>query len=203
MENLRKVLKKLESALIEEEGIADEGLFTTLVNESMEALRLEDSDIAGKMSVSRSAISRWRRGLDAPLPMMRKNIYRFFAKKIIELWGITLQKNKKFLTHQFVFDIIVTDILERGVPAGDDVGHDVRGSVSALWVNDPIVPELQKCYDDTLSECRRFGRFLIWTTLFYTRASKVAAKHKLSTRATDLVYVDSLLGWAESTKTTA
>ena len=60
----------------------DRELFFRLVRESMEALHLEDADIAGKMPASRSAISRWRRGLNAPLPMARGNVLKFFMKRV-------------------------------------------------------------------------------------------------------------------------
>lgn len=78
----QKVLNELDTALRNQEAIADKELFATLVNESMAALHLDDGDVAGKMPVSRSAVSRWRRGLNAPLPMMRPPIYKFFAKKL-------------------------------------------------------------------------------------------------------------------------
>ena len=73
---------ELERAHRDLDVLDDCELFFRLVRESMEALHLEDADIAGKMPASRLAVSRWRRGLNAPLPMARGNVLKFFMKRV-------------------------------------------------------------------------------------------------------------------------
>lgn len=79
---LQPLLGELDEAHRDQDSLNDRELFFRLVNESMEVLHLEDADVAGKMPVSRSAISRWRRGLNAPLPMARGNVLKFFMKRV-------------------------------------------------------------------------------------------------------------------------
>jgi len=55
-------------------------LFHELVRESMAVLHLEDGDVADKLPVSRSAVNRWRNGKTAPLPLMRKPVYKLFVR---------------------------------------------------------------------------------------------------------------------------
>lgn len=79
---LGTIERELESTLGSRPLLEDRERFVRLVARSMGVLALEDVDVADRLPVSRSAVSRWRRGESAPLPMMRKPVYQFLLRKV-------------------------------------------------------------------------------------------------------------------------
>lgn len=56
--------------------------FSSLVGRVCLALDLKDEDVADRLPVSRSVVTRWRNGTATPLPMMRKPVYRYLERRV-------------------------------------------------------------------------------------------------------------------------
>lgn len=54
----------------------DEAAFHRLVNETMDALHLQDDDIARFLDMNLLSVHRWTDGRSAPHPAMRPHVYR-------------------------------------------------------------------------------------------------------------------------------
>ena len=80
--NPHKLRDLIEETLHTPELLESRDRFHTIVSSAMTALELNDADLAGRLPVSVSGISRWRYGLDAPLPMMRKPIYKLLLRRV-------------------------------------------------------------------------------------------------------------------------
>lgn len=81
--------REIESTLTSPEMLEDQDRFRDLVGRSMSALDLDDSDLADKLPVSCSAVSRWRSGSTAPLPSMRKPVYQMLLRRVRQARGAT------------------------------------------------------------------------------------------------------------------
>ena len=76
-------IKELESFIAEltAKNSTDLDLFRGLIGRSQELLALSDSDLSREFTVSRPTISRWKNGVSAPQPLMRKMVLDRLAKK--------------------------------------------------------------------------------------------------------------------------
>ncbi len=75
-EMISKVLTELQSA-----SITDDAHFHSLIRQSELSLGLTDVDFAREFTVSRSTITRWRNGANAPHPLMRKHVYSWIKAR--------------------------------------------------------------------------------------------------------------------------
>lgn len=74
-EQLSEFLAELRDAYHE-----DTVLFHDLVKRSTTVLNLTDKDFARALNTTRPSVNRWRSGMSAPQPVMRKYIYDFLIK---------------------------------------------------------------------------------------------------------------------------
>lgn len=79
------LLSEIRETLASQTQLEDRERFCRLLGRSMAVLGLTDSDVADRLPVSRSAVTRWRNGNTAPLPMMRKPVYKFLDRKLVSL----------------------------------------------------------------------------------------------------------------------
>lgn len=80
-----KVTQELELylILIRDVDCENNEQFKFLLNRSFELLNLTDGDFTARFACSRPTIERWKSGINAPHPEMRKPIYDFLEKKIM------------------------------------------------------------------------------------------------------------------------
>ena len=60
----------------------DSEQFRYLLVEGMKLLNLFDKDIAHEFGASRPTVNRWKNGIDAPHPAMRRPVYRYLANAL-------------------------------------------------------------------------------------------------------------------------
>jgi transcriptional regulator with XRE-family HTH domain len=78
-------MQALKVALADARANLDDGeKFRAVLCSTMTALGLDDGDVAERMAVSRSTVKRWMNGMAIPLPVMRKPVYAFLARRISE-----------------------------------------------------------------------------------------------------------------------
>src|SRR5208282_1406066 len=82
---LREYVRSLHQA-----ELRDDAAFHSSLTRGFVLLHLMDKDIARKFGVSRPSVTRWRNGVNAPHPVMRKPVYTFLdqrAQAILECPG--------------------------------------------------------------------------------------------------------------------
>ena len=60
----------------------DDAAFHKLLEQGVEVLHLVDKDIAREFGVSRPTVTRWRNGVNAPHPAMRKPVYTWLEQRV-------------------------------------------------------------------------------------------------------------------------
>lgn len=78
------LLEKLQEA---KNNIEDSKLFYAVVSEILAYLNylsVSDNDIFSQLEISKSTLDRWKRGLNAPHPLMYKCVYAYLEKKLNE-----------------------------------------------------------------------------------------------------------------------
>jgi predicted transcriptional regulator len=58
----------------------DTKVFFSIVVECMGQLNLSDSEVAKTFDVSQPTVTRWRNGLNAPHPALRRLVYHYFEQ---------------------------------------------------------------------------------------------------------------------------
>jgi hypothetical protein len=66
---------------LREADARDEGAFHSLLTRGFDLLHLMDKDIAREFGVSRPSVTRWRNGVNAPHPAMRKPVYGYLDQR--------------------------------------------------------------------------------------------------------------------------
>jgi hypothetical protein len=61
--------------------VRDDAAFHALLTRGFDLLHLIDKDIAREFGVSRPSVTRWRNGVNAPHPAMRKPVYMFLDQR--------------------------------------------------------------------------------------------------------------------------
>jgi hypothetical protein len=64
---------------------SDDAAFGSAVARGMELLALSDSEMAAEFDMSQPSSDRWRGGLAAPHPAIRKHVISFLQKKLAQL----------------------------------------------------------------------------------------------------------------------
>lgn len=75
--NLNEYLAALKVA-----SANDDKVFHSLLLEGIRLLNLTNKEIAHRFDVSRPTIERWRTGINAPHPAMRKAVYDWLLSRI-------------------------------------------------------------------------------------------------------------------------
>lgn len=92
-EQLTQFLGELKAA--EDDNTA---LFHDLISRSATVLGLTDKDFAKGFKISRPSVNRWRNGMSAPQPVMRKYVYDFLVKRTQELIRLHEKEERKSTT---------------------------------------------------------------------------------------------------------
>jgi transcriptional regulator with XRE-family HTH domain len=66
---------------LRETDVRDDAAFTDLLTRGFDLLHLMDKDIAREFGISRPSVTRWRNGVNAPHPAMRKPVYAFLNQR--------------------------------------------------------------------------------------------------------------------------
>jgi hypothetical protein len=66
---------------LQEAEARDDSTFHSLLSRGFDLLRLIDKDIAHGFGVSRPTVTRWRNGVNAPHPAMRKPLYVWLEQR--------------------------------------------------------------------------------------------------------------------------
>lgn len=80
-ENLEALLVDLYSTLQSSMLLESKAHFHHMIDRAMGCMGLDDAMLADKLPVSRSAVTRWRNGTTAPLPMMRRPVYLLLRRE--------------------------------------------------------------------------------------------------------------------------
>ena len=83
--SLERLKQELKAAMLDPQ---DEAAFHRLVNETMDALHLQDEDIAREFGMTRSTATRWMDGTAVPHPAMRPPVYRTLALLVTEALSV-------------------------------------------------------------------------------------------------------------------
>ena len=62
-------------------GRTDEERFHELVRQGIKMLLLSDDEFSREFGISRTSVNRWKNGRNAPLPIVRPQVYAFLAKR--------------------------------------------------------------------------------------------------------------------------
>jgi DNA-binding transcriptional regulator YiaG len=77
-----ELITEIEATLGSPQLLADPKRFADLLVRAMDELGLDDGDVAGRLPVSRSVVTRWRHGTSVPLPMARKPVYHLLLRRL-------------------------------------------------------------------------------------------------------------------------
>jgi hypothetical protein len=66
---------------LREADVRDDAVFHSLLARGFDILHLMDKDVAREFGVSRPSVTRWRNGVNAPHPAMRKPVYTFLDQR--------------------------------------------------------------------------------------------------------------------------
>lgn len=61
--------------------VKDDAAFHALLVRSVDLLMLKDREIAHEFEVSRPTVTRWRNGLNAPHPALRKHVFTWLRER--------------------------------------------------------------------------------------------------------------------------